>query len=60
MNTINKDIKQLDSIANAYNKTEGEMKEMWKQKWYKLVKNVARRHNEMYPKNKEDRLNKWE
>jgi len=60
MNTINKDIKQLDNIANAYNKTEGEMKEMWKQKWYKLVKNVARRHNEMYPKFKEDRLNKWE
>jgi hypothetical protein len=58
MNTINKDIKQLDNIANAYNKTEGEMKEMWKQKWYKLVKNVARRHNEMYPKFKEDRLNK--
>jgi hypothetical protein len=59
MNTINKDIKQLDNIANAYNKTEGEMKEMWKQKWYKLVKNVARRHNEMYPeKRKEDRLNK--
>ena len=59
MNTINKDIKQLDNIANAYNKTEGEIKEMWKQKWYKLVKNVARRHNEMYPeKRKEDRLNK--
>ena len=59
MSTIDKDIKQLDNIANAYNKTEGEMKEMWKQKWYKLVKNVARRHNEMYPeKRKEDRLNK--
>ena len=58
MSTIDKDIKQLDNIANAYNKTEGEMKEMWKQKWYKLVKNVARRHNEMYPKFKEDRLNK--
>ena len=58
MNIIDKDIKQLDSIANAYNKTEGEMKEMWKQKWYKLVKNVARRHSEMYPKIKEDRLNK--
>ena len=58
MSTINKDIKQLDSIANAYNKTDGDMKEMWKQKWYKLVKNVARRHNEMYPKIKEeDRLN---
>ena len=59
MRIIKKDMKQLDSIANAYNKTEGEMKEMWKQKWYKLVKNVARRHNEMYPeKRKEDRLNK--
>jgi len=59
MNIIDKDIKQLDSIANAYNKTEGEMKKMWKEKWYKLVKNVARRHNEMYPeKRKEDRLNK--
>ena len=58
MSTINKDIKQLDSIANAYNKTKGDMKEMWKQKWYKLVENVARRHNEMYPKIKEeDRLN---
>ena len=58
MSTINKDIKQLDSIANAYNKTKGDMKEMWKQKWYKLVKNVARRHQEMYPKiREEDRLN---
>ena len=58
MSTINKDIKQLDSIANAYNKTEGDMKKMWKEKWYKLVKNVARRHQEMYPKIREkDRLN---
>jgi hypothetical protein len=58
MSTINKDIKQLDNIAIAYNKTEGDMKKMWKEKWYKLVKNVARRHNEMYPKiREEDRLN---
>jgi len=58
MSTINKDIKQLDNIANAYNKTEGDMKKMWKEKWYKLVKNVARRHNEMYSKiREEDRLN---
>jgi hypothetical protein len=58
MSTINKDIKQLDNIANAYNKTEGDMKKMWKEKWYKLVKNVARRHQEMYPKiREEDRLN---
>jgi len=58
MSTIDKDIKQLDNIANAYNKTEGDMKKMWKKKWYKLVKNVARRHQEMYPKiREEDRLN---
>mgnify|MGYP001445470489 CR=1 FL=1 len=58
MNTIEQEMKRLDNIANMYNKTGGEMREMWKQKWYKLVKNVARRHNEMYPKIKEDRLNK--
>ena len=58
MSTIDKDIKQLDNIANAYNKTEGDMKKMWKEKWYKLVKNVARRHQELYPKIREkDRLN---
>ena len=58
MSTIDKDIKQLDNIAIAYNKTEGDMKKMWKEKWYKLVKNVARRHKEMYPKiREEDRLN---
>ena len=39
MNIIDKDIKQLDSIANAYNKTEGEMKKMWKEKhpWERSV-----------------------
>ena len=58
MSTIDKDIKQLDNIAIAYNKTEGDTKKMWKEKWYKLVKNVARRHQEMYPKiREEDRLN---
>ena len=58
MSTIDKDIKQLDNIAIAYNKTEADMKKMWKEKWYKLVKNVARRHQEMYPKiREEDRLN---
>ena len=59
MNTINKDQAMLDKIANAYYKAESkEIKEMWKEKWYKLVKNVARRHQEMYPKiREEDRLN---
>tara|TARA_R110000787_G_scaffold215098_1_gene324174 strand:+ start:129 stop:260 length:132 start_codon:yes stop_codon:yes gene_type:complete len=37
----------LDKIANAYYKAENkEMKEMWRQKWYKLVENVANRNVE--------------
>lgn len=47
----------LDKIANMYYKTDGDMKKMWKKKWYQGVKNVARRYEQMYPKFKEDRLN---
>jgi len=57
MSTIDKDIKQLDNIAIAYNKTEGDMKKMWKEKWYQGVKNVAKRYEQMYPKITYDRLN---
>jgi len=46
MNTIEQDLRRLNNIANMYNKTDGEMKEMWKQKWHKLVKNVAGRLDE--------------
>ena len=46
MNTIEQDLRRLNNIANMYNKTDGEMKEMWKQKWHELVKNVAGRLNE--------------
>ena len=46
MNTIEQELQSLNKIANLYNKTEGEMKEMWKQKWHELVKNVARRMDE--------------
>ena len=46
MNTIEQEMQRLNKIANLYNKTEGEMKEMWKQKWHELVKNVARRMDE--------------
>ena len=46
MNTIGRDLRRLNNIANMYNKTGGEMKEMWKQKWHKLVKNVAGRLDE--------------
>ena len=42
MNTIKQEMQRLNRIANLCNKTEGEMKEMWKHKWHELVKNVAR------------------
>ncbi len=43
MSTIKEDQKRLDNIANTYNKTKGEMKEMWKKKWYELVKEIGRK-----------------
>ena len=46
MNTIKQEMQRLNRIANLCNKTEGEMKEMWKQKWHELVKNVPRRMDE--------------
>ena len=47
MSTIKQEQKMLDNIANAYYKAENkEVKEMWKEKWYKLVRNVASRNAE--------------
>ena len=43
MSTIKEDQRRLDNIANTYNKTSGEMKEMWKRKWYELVKQIGRK-----------------
>ena len=43
MSTIKIDQKRLDNIATAYNKTGGEVKEMWRKKWYELVKQIGRR-----------------
>ena len=43
MNTIKVDQKRLDNIAKAYHKTGGEVREMWKNKWYELVKQIGRR-----------------
>ena len=58
MSIIKQEQAMLDKIANAYNKAENkEMKEMWKEKWYQGVKNVAKRYQEMYPKITYDRLN---
>ena len=41
MSTIKEDQKRLDNIANTYNKTKGEMREMWRKKWYELAKHIG-------------------
>ena len=46
MSTIKEDQRRLDNIANMYNKTSGDMKEMWKKKWYELVKIIGRKLDE--------------
>ena len=46
MNTIKEDQRRLDNIANMYNKTSGDIKEMWKKKWYELVKVIGRKLDE--------------
>jgi len=38
---IKSDMRRLNNIANAYNKTGGEVREMWKKKWYELVKIIS-------------------
>ena len=43
---IKQDQRRLDNIANMYNKTSGDMKEMWKKKWYELVKVIGRKLDE--------------
>ena len=43
MSIIKEDQRRLDNIANMYNKTNGDMKEMWKKKWYELVKVIGRK-----------------
>ena len=46
MSTIKEDQRRLDNIANMYNKTSGDMKEMWKKKWYELIKIIGRKLDE--------------
>ena len=41
MSTIKIDQKRLDNIAKAYHKTGGEVREMWRKKWYALAKQIG-------------------
>ena len=47
MSTIRQDQRRLDNIYKMYNKTSGDMKEMWKNKWYELVKQIGGKLNEV-------------
>ena len=48
MSTINQDQKRLDNIAKAYWNTSGEIREMWKKKWYELVKIISKKIERNY------------
>ncbi len=46
MSIIKQDLRRLDNIAKAHWETSGEMREMWKRKWYELIKQIGRKLDE--------------
>ena len=46
MSIIAQEQRRLDNIYTMYSKTGGEMKEMWRKKWYELVKQIGRKIDE--------------
>ena len=48
MNTIKQDTKRLDNIAKAYWSTSVEIREMWKKKWYELVRIISKKIERNY------------
>ena len=47
MSTIKEDQRRLDNIYKMYSKTSGDVKELWKNKWYELVKQIGGKLNEV-------------
>ena len=41
MSIIAQEQRRLDNIYKMYNKTSGEMREMWRKKWYALAKQIG-------------------
>lgn len=39
--------RQLDNVKKMYDTTSGEVKEMWRKKWYDLVKVIGTRIREI-------------
>ena len=46
MSIFRQDMRRLDNIAKMYHKTSGDIKEMWRKKWYELVKIIGRKLDE--------------
>jgi hypothetical protein len=46
MSIIDIETRRLDNIKKMYDKTSGDMKEMWKRKWYELAKHIGGKINE--------------
>ena len=46
MSIIAQEQRRLDNIYTMYSKTSGEMREMWRKKWYELLESIVRRINE--------------
>ena len=46
MSIITQEQRRLNNIYTMYIKTDGEMKEMWRKKWYELVKIIGSKINE--------------
>ena len=46
MSTIKEDQRRLHNIYKMYHDTSGDMKEMWRKKWYELVKIIGRKLDE--------------
>ena len=47
MSIIAQEQRRLDNIYTMYSKTDGEMREMWRKKWYELVKQIGRKLDEV-------------
>ena len=46
MSIIKEDQRRLDNIARMYHKTSGDMREMWRKKWYELIKIIGSKIDE--------------
>ena len=46
MSIIDIETRRLNNIKKMYDKTSGQMKEMWRKKWYELIKQIGRKLDE--------------